>query len=105
MLLSLAGRLRAHLGLIRSGERSTAWWVLRNRHFRLYFYGSVISDLGTWLQVPLLSGFCLTFALPARNVTVRRLAADDEVRPAFAMDSVSYNLGRAIAPLMSVALA
>jgi MFS family permease len=184
MLPSLAGRLRTHLGLIRSGEQSTAWWVLRNRHFRLYFYGSVVSDLGTWLQNTaqvllayrlshsvlvvglvtcaqfssplvlgpfagvfadrfggrrtllgtqivagliaaalglleftgglngwslgagaLLSGLCFTFALPARNVTVRRLAAEDaEVRPAFVMDAVSYNLGRAIAPLLSIAL-
>jgi len=157
--------------------------VRKNRRFRLYFYGSVISDLGTWLQNTaqvllayqishsvlmvglvtcaqfsspfvlgpfaavqadrfggrrtllgtqvvaclvaaalgclefehslngwclgagaLLSGICFTFALPARNVTVRRLVSDEQVRPAFAMDSVSYNLGRAIAPLMSIAL-
>ena len=184
MLATLAGRARTHLGLIRSGKRSTAWWVLReNRPFRLYFCGSVISDLGTWLQntaqvllayqiahsvlmvglvtcaqfsSPLLlspyagvftdrfggrrtllgtqvtaaliaaglswmeftgrltewplaigaflSGLCFTFALPARNVTVRRLTAGAEVKPAFTMDSVSYNLGRAIAPLMSLAL-
>src|ERR1700749_4437642 len=50
-LLSLAMRMRAHLGLIRSGEQPTSWWVvLRNDRFRLYFYGSVVSDLGTWLQ-------------------------------------------------------
>jgi MFS family permease len=62
---------------------------------------------GWWLGAgALLSGFCFTFALPARNITVRRLVHDDEeqVRPAFAMDSVSYNLGRAVAPLMSIAL-
>jgi MFS family permease len=173
------------LGLIRSGEQATPWWVLRkNPRFRLYFCGSVVSDLGTWLQNTaqvllayqishsvlmvglvtcaqfsspfvlgpfaavqadrfggrrtllgtqivaclvaavlgclefehrlngwwlgagaLLSGICFTFALPARNVTVRRLVFEEkEVRPAFAMDSVSYNLGRAIAPLMSIAL-
>jgi MFS family permease len=184
VLLSLATRARARLGLIRSGKQPTAWWVLRNRRFRLYFCGSVVSDLGTWLQNTaqvllayrlshsvlvvglvtcaqfssplvlgpfagvfadrfggrrtllgtqivaaivagtmgflefsgglnrwslgagaLLSGLCFTFALPARNVTVRRLAAKDaEVRPAFVMDAVSYNLGRAIAPLLSIAL-
>lgn len=184
MLLSLATRARARLGLIRSGKQPTAWWVLRNRQFRLYFYGSVTSDLGTWLQNTaqvllayrlshsvlvvglvtcaqfssplvlgpfagvladrfggrrtllgtqivagliaailgflefagelngwwlgvgaLLSGLCFTFALPARNVTVRRLVTeDDEVRSAFAMDAVSYNIGRAIAPLLSIAL-
>jgi MFS family permease len=50
------------------------------------------------------SGFAFTFALPARNVTVRRLVPAKDVRPAFAMDSVSYNLGRAVAPPISVVL-
>jgi MFS family permease len=52
----------------------------------------------------LASGLAFTFALPARNVTVRRLVRQEDVRPAFAMDSVSYNLGRAIAPPISVLL-
>jgi len=50
------------------------------------------------------SGLAFTFALPARNVTVRRLVPARDVRSAFAMDSVSYNLGRAIAPPISVLL-
>jgi MFS family permease len=50
------------------------------------------------------SGLAFTFALPARNVTVRRLVPPKDIRPAFAMDSVSYNLGRAIAPPISVLL-
>jgi hypothetical protein len=52
------------------------------------------------------SGLAFTVALPARHVTVRRLAGGDEVqaRAAFVMDSVSYNLGRAIAPLLSIAV-
>jgi MFS family permease len=50
------------------------------------------------------SGLAFTFALPARNVTVRRLVPPKDVRPAFAMDSVSYNLGRAVAPPISVLL-
>lgn len=49
-------------------------------------------------------GLAFTFALPARNVTVRRLVKPDQTRAAFAMDSVSYNLGRALAPPLSVAL-
>lgn len=183
--LPLPTRLRAPLGLVQSGEQPTSWWVLGNKNFRLYFYGSVVSDLGTWLQntaqvllayrlahsvfavglvtcaqfsSPLvlgpwagvmadrfggrrallgtqivsavitgtlaglefshhlseaglitgaiLSGLAFTFALPARNVTVRRLVGGDEarVRAAFVMDAVSYNLGRAIAPLLSVAV-
>jgi MFS family permease len=52
----------------------------------------------------LASGLAFTFALPARNVTVRRLVRPADVRPAFAMDSVSYNLGRAVAPPVSVLL-
>jgi MFS family permease len=50
------------------------------------------------------SGLAFTFALPARNVTVRRLVPAHDIRPAFAMDSVSYNLGRAAAPPVSVLL-
>jgi len=183
LLLSARSRLREPLGLVRSGNQRTSWWVLRNKNFRFYFYGSVVSDLGTWLQntaqvllayrlahsvfavglvtcaqfsSPLvlgpwagvmadrfggrktllgtqivsaliaatlaglqavghlneiglvsgaiLSGLAFTFALPARNVTVRRLVSGDEVRAAFVMDAVSYNLGRAIAPLLSIAV-
>jgi MFS family permease len=185
VLLSPVRRLRARLGLIRSGELPTFWRALRNRRFRLYLCGAVISDLGTWLQNTaqvllayhlshsvlmvalvtsaqfsgplvlgpfagvftdrfggrrtllgtqivaglvaaalgclefigllngwflgagaLLTGLCFTFALPARNITLRHLVHDDhqQVRSAFAMDSVSYNLGRAVAPLMSIAL-
>jgi MFS family permease len=48
------------------------------------------------------SGLAFTFALPARNVTVRRLVPEKDVEPAFAMDSVSYNLGRAAAPPVSI---
>lgn len=50
------------------------------------------------------SGLAFTFALPARNVTVRRLVPQEDVEPAFAMDSVSYNLGRAVAPPVSILL-
>jgi MFS family permease len=50
------------------------------------------------------TGLAFTFALPARNVTVRRLVPEAETESAFAMDSVSYNLGRATAPPLSVLL-
>jgi predicted MFS family arabinose efflux permease len=49
-------------------------------------------------------GLTFTFALPARNVTVRRLVPPDLTRAAFAMDSVSYNLGRGLGPPASIAL-
>jgi MFS family permease len=50
------------------------------------------------------SGLAFTFTLPARNVIVRRLVPPADVKPAFAMDSVSYNLGRALAPAVGVLL-
>ena len=50
----------------------------------------------------LLGGLTFTFALPARNVTVRRLVPTADTRPAFVMDAVSYNLGRALAPPLTV---
>jgi MFS family permease len=53
----------------------------------------------------LIGGLAFTFALPARNVTVQRLVAKDKLKPAYAMDTVSYNLGRALAPLVTVVMA
>lgn len=174
----------AYFGLSGSGQRrAISWRALRNRDFRVYFLGSVTSDLGTWLQntaqvllayrlshsvlvvglvtcaqfssplvlgpwagvmtnrfggrrillgtqltaaaaaglmaalafagpmnawwlgcAAIVSGLAFTFALPARNVTVRRLVPPADIRPAFAMDSVSYNLGRAVAPPVCVLL-
>jgi MFS family permease len=185
----------AHLGIKRIGQKLgirkvghagvTPWHVLKaDGGFRYYFFGSVTSDFGTWLQnsaqvvlayqlahsvltvglvtfaqfsSPLLlgpfagvaadkfgsrrtllgtqvvsavvaaimaslefggllnawalgagamiSGLAFTFALPARNVTVQRLVPPDKLKPAYAMDTVSYNLGRALAPLLTMSLA
>jgi MFS family permease len=52
----------------------------------------------------IVSGLAFTFALPARNVTVQRLVSADKLKPAFAMDSVSYNLGRALGPVLTMVL-
>jgi MFS family permease len=52
----------------------------------------------------IISGLAFTYALPARNVTVQRLVQSDELKPAYAMDSVSYNLGRALAPMLAVGM-
>lgn len=68
----------------------------------LVFFGP-ISDLGLTAGA-VASGLAFTFALPARNVTVRRLVPPVDVEPAFGLDSVSYNLGRAIAPPLTVLL-
>jgi len=58
-----------------------------------------------WLVAgAILSGLSFTFALPARNVTVQRLVRSDQTRPAYVMDAVSYNLGRAVAPLLTMAV-
>src|SRR5215472_16463062 len=155
----------AFLSVTRSTERQPySWRILRNKNFRLYFYGSVGSDFGTWMQntaqvllayrmahsalavglvtcaqfsSPLVlgpwagvladrfggrrtllctqvvsavisallaaaefghvlnewwlvsgalaSGLTFTFALPAPNVTVRRLVPEEQTRPAYVM--------------------
>jgi MFS family permease len=63
--------------------------------------------LNTWVLVvgATITGLAFTFALPARNVTVQRLVPAGTLRPAYAMDSVSYNLGRTVAPLLTMAMA
>jgi MFS family permease len=62
--------------------------------------------LNVWVLVvgAIVTGLAFTFALPARNITVQRLVQPDKLKPAFAMDSVSYNLGRAVAPLFTIAM-
>lgn len=47
-------------------------------------------------------GLAFTFALPALSVTVATLVPPAETKRALAMDSVSYNLGRALAPVLGV---
>ena len=49
-------------------------------------------------------GLAFTFALPARNVTVRRLVGPDQTRPGLCHGLCSYNLGRALAPPLSILL-
>jgi MFS family permease len=60
--------------------------------------------LNAWTLVAgaLVSGLAFTFALPARNVTVQRLVPPDKLTAAYAMDTVSYNIGRAVAPLVTM---
>jgi predicted MFS family arabinose efflux permease len=48
------------------------------------------------------TGLMFTFALPALSVTVTALVPPGETKRALAMDSVSYNLGRALAPVCAV---
>jgi predicted MFS family arabinose efflux permease len=49
-------------------------------------------------------GIAFTFALPALAVTVPTLVPAGQTKRALAMDSVSYNLGRALAPVLGVLL-
>jgi MFS family permease len=165
----------------RSEIRSAAWHVLRQRRFLVYFGGSLVSNLGTWLQntsqmllayqlthsalavgmitCAQFSGFLLlgpwagsladklgsrrvlvasqlvsgavacamaylhsigrltegplmigalgiglafTFALPLQTALVPRLVPKDDTRDAMAMNSVSYNAGRTIAPVLCI---
>jgi MFS family permease len=74
----------------------------------LKFSGALTID---WLFACALAiGLAFTFALPAMSVMVAGLFSDNEsevdraqaVRRAMAMDSVSYNLGRALAPAISI---
>lgn len=59
----------------------------------------------TWLYAGAVAiGLAFTFALPALSVTVATLVPAGETKRALAMDSVSYNLGRALAPVLSIAI-
>ena len=180
-----AAQFDKKFGIEKVGQaRHTPWHVLRgNGEFRLYFFGSVLSDFGTWLQnsaqvllafqlthsvlavglvtfaqftSPLVlgpwaglvadkfggrrtllgtqitsavvaatlagldvsgklnelglvtgaivGGLAFTFALPARNVTVQRLVPPEKLKPAYGMDTVSYNLGRFLAPFLTITI-
>jgi predicted MFS family arabinose efflux permease len=56
-----------------------------------------------WLIIGAIGiGVAFTFALPALAVTVPTLVPPGQVKRALAMDSVSYNLGRALAPVFGV---
>lgn len=164
-------------------RRSASWQVLAQRRFALYFAGSFVSNLGTWLQntaqmllayqlthsafavgavtclqfagflllgpwaatladrigarrvlvasqllsaaiaatmgglqfagalsVQLLLagalgiGLAFTFALPLQTAMVPGLAPEADTKAAMAMNSVSYNAGRTVAPVLCVAL-
>jgi MFS family permease len=74
----------------------------------LKFSGALTID---WLFAGALAiGLAFTFALPAMSVMVAGLFSENEneqeraraVKRAMAMDSVSYNLGRALAPAISI---
>jgi MFS family permease len=67
---------------------------------------AVTGALNEWTLVAgtITGGLAFTIALPARNITVQRLVAPAKLRPAYAMDSVSYNLGRAVAPVLVVVI-
>jgi len=180
--IAALGKVPDALGVARSdGPRSSNWQVLAQPGFSWYFFGSVVSNFGTWLQntaqvvlayelthsvfwvglvtcaqfsSPLVLGpwagvlthrfgnwrtliftqcasmviatalaalqfghaltkvwlvvgalaigLAFTFALPALSVTVASLVPPTETKRALALDSVSYNLGRALAPVFSV---
>ncbi len=168
----------------RGGERKSAsWHVLKHNRFRVYFAGSLISSLGTWLQntaqmllayqlthsafavglitcaqfsgflvvgpwagalagrvgnknvlvftqllsaavaaglaylkfngtltekslviAALVMGLAFTFALPVQTALVPRLVPQGDTKAAMAMNSVSYNAGRTLAPALCVAV-
>lgn len=66
----------------------------------LYFTGALTMP---WLIAGAIGlGLAYTFALPAVSVTIPELVPPEQTKRALAMDSVSYNLGRALAPVLSV---
>lgn len=161
--------------------KSASWHVLRQRRFLVYFVGSLVSNLGTWLQntaqmllayqlthsafaVGLITcaqfsgflvvgpwagaladrfgsrrvligaqawsacvagtlaamqfrgmlteralafgalamGLAFTFSLPVQTAMVDRLVPEADTKAAMAMNSVSYNAGRTLAPVLCV---
>ena len=172
---------RSGLQIRRASLDRTSWRVLRNSQFKLYFFGSLASNLGSWLQntaqvllayqlthsviwvggvtcaqfagslflgpwaavladrvggrrmligTQLFSacvaasmawlqvmgmlndrllivgalglGLAFTFALPVQVAMVPRLVPERDTEAALAMNSVSYNAGRAIAPVLCI---
>lgn len=175
----------ASRGRVRLRTRHSAWKALRHRDFGFYFAGSLISNLGTWMQTTaqvvlvyqltrsvfavgvvtcaqfagslflgpwaavvasrvggrrmliatqlasavvagvlaaleaigalgelglilgaLATGLLFTFALPVQTALVPRLVPESQrdTEAAMAMNSVSYNSGRALAPALCVAV-
>jgi predicted MFS family arabinose efflux permease len=167
----------------RDDGKNASWHVLKQRHFLVYFAGSLVSNLGTWLQntaqmllayhlthsafavgvvtCAQFSGFLLvgpwaaslagrmgskrvligsqflaacfavalailqfthsltelklavgalgiglafTFALPVQTAMVPCLVPKPDTKAALAMNSVSYNAGRTLAPVLCVAV-
>ena len=165
----------------RAPAKSASWHVLERRRFLLYFAGSLVSNLGTWLQntaqmllayqlthsafaVGLITcaqfsgflvvgpwagaladrfgsrrvlicaqfvsagvagtlaymqfrgmlteralavgalamGLSFTFSLPVQTAMVPRLVPEADTKAAMAMNSVSYNAGRTLAPVLCV---
>lgn len=52
----------------------------------------------------LVMGLAFTFALPVQTALVPRLVPEDDIKAAMAMNSVSYNAGRTLAPALCVAI-
>ncbi len=165
----------------RAEGKSASWYVLKQRRFLVYFGGSLVSNLGTWLQntaqmllayqlthsafaVGLITcaqfsgflvvgpwagaladrlggrrvligaqfvsaavagtlaymqfngmlterplvigalamGLAFTFVLPVQTAMVPRLVPESDTKAAMAMNSVSYNAGRTLAPVLCV---
>jgi MFS family permease len=68
---------------------------------------AVLSAAGTLREIPLIAGaftlgLAFTFALPVQTALVPRLAPAADTEAALRMNSVSYNAGRAVAPVLCV---
>jgi MFS family permease len=181
--LKESGALPSLRGEDKGEGKSASWHVLKQSQFRVYFVGSLVSNLGTWLQntaqmllvyqlthsafavglitcaqfsgflvvgpwagtladrfnskyvlicaqllsasvagalaylqfkgmlterplviAALVMGLAFTFALPVQTAMVSRLVPKGDTKAAMAMNSVSYNAGRTIAPVLCIAV-
>lgn len=181
--LKESGALPSWRGEDKGEGKSASWHVLKQSQFRVYFVGSLASNLGTWLQntaqmllvyqlthsafavglitcaqfsgflvvgpwagiladrfnsryvliftqflsacvagvlaylqfngtlterplviAALVMGLAFTFALPVQTAMVSRLVPQSDTKAAMAMNSVSYNAGRTLAPVLCIAV-
>jgi len=86
--------IKTQLGIIPGETKKLPWEVLRrNRKYRWYFVGSVISDFGTWLQntAQVLLAYQLSHSvLTVGLVTCAQFSSPLAIAPVTSHDSLSF---------------
>src|ERR1700735_5520110 len=106
----LPTRASSFLGFTREPGQRWSWRTLRHRSFRCYFSGSVVSDMGTWLQNTaqvLLAYHLAHSALAVGLVTCAQFTSPLVLGPwaGVLADRIGRRGGRACAQLASAAIA